>query len=104
MHFLLHKLPGGDPADAITDVGTALQEMLVYLGAQGNALGPLLKDAEQRGLLGPYDAKLVGWVSADRSNRGDTHSASSATKGDAWLTVHVVGALILRLEARLRGE
>jgi hypothetical protein len=45
--------------------------------------------------------KLVDWVSASRSDRGDAHSASNATRPDAWLVVHVVGALILRLEAHL---
>ena len=38
------------------------------------------------------------WVSADRSEMGDSHKAETTlTRDDAWLTVHVVGALILRL-------
>jgi hypothetical protein len=94
--------PGGNPADAITDAGTALQEMLVAAGAQGNALGPLMKDAVKREILRPYDAKLVDWVSASRSDRGDAHSSSEASSPDAWLVVHVVGALILQLEATPR--
>jgi hypothetical protein len=100
--------PGGDPSDAITDAGTALQEMLVILGAKGNALGPLLTSARSKGLLGPYDSKLaegvenIGeWVSADRSSRGDAHLVRETGADDAWLAVHVVGALILRLEERL---
>ena len=48
--------PGGDPADAITDAGTALQEMLKVAGAQGNALGPLVTDARRKDLFGPYDS------------------------------------------------
>lgn len=99
--------PGEDPANAITDAGTALQEMLVALGAEGNRLGPLLASARGKGLLGPHDSKLaqgvekIGeWVSADRSTRGDSHSVTDATRDDAWLAVHVVGALILRLEKR----
>lgn len=76
--------------------------MLVSVGADGNALGPLMKDAVKRELLRrPYDAKLVEWVSASRSDRGDAHSSSDASSPDAWLVVHVVGALILRLEAPL---
>jgi hypothetical protein len=90
--------PGGDPGDAITDAGTALQEMLIACGASGKSLGPLMKDATKRGIIGPYDAKLIEWVSADRSTRGDAHSASAASLDDAWLAVHVVGALILCLE------
>jgi hypothetical protein len=95
--------PGGNPADAITDAATALQEMLVAIGADGNALGPLMRDGVSRGLLRPYDAKLVDWASASRSDRGDAHSAGEASSSDAWLVVHVVGALILRLEAALRN-
>jgi hypothetical protein len=108
-HDALKELkPGRSPADAITDAGTALQEMLVALGAQGNALGPLLGSARQKGLLGPYDSKLADgvqkigdWVSADRSERGDAHLVKESDADDAWLAVHVVGALILRLEKRL---
>ena len=96
--------PDGDPADAITDAGTALQEMLTAVGARGNALGPLLADARKRELLGPYDSKLAQgiealgeWVSADRSARGDAHHVRDASRDDAWLAVRVTGALILRL-------
>ena len=98
--------PGGDPSDAITDAGTALQEMLTVAGAKGNALGPLLADARKRGLLAPYDSKLAeaidaigDWVSADRSQRGDAHNVRDASRDDAWLAVRVAGALILRLAA-----
>lgn len=98
--------PGGDPRDAITDAGTALQEMLKAVGAKGNALGPLLTDARKRGLLAPYDSKIAeaidaigDWVSADRSSRGDAHEVKEASRDDAWLAVRVAGALILRLAA-----
>jgi hypothetical protein len=102
----LRELAGGKAADAITDAGTALQEMLVAMGCQGNALGPLLSSARKRHLLGPHDyvlteviSKAIDWASADRSQMGDSHKASSATPEDAWLTVHIVGALIVRLAA-----
>lgn len=98
--------PGGDPSDAITDAGRAVQEMLTASGARGNAIGPLLVDARKRELLAPYDAKLAeavealgDWVSADRSARGDAHHVREASRDDAWLTVRVAGALILRLAA-----
>ena len=101
--------PGGDSADAITDAGTALQEMLMAAGAKGKSLGPLLTNARKSGLLGPYDSKLAegmekigDWVSADRNTRGDAHSgASEADSDDAWLAIHVAGALIVRLSKRL---
>lgn len=93
-----------DPGDAITDAGTALQEALKVRGCKGNALGPLLHDAVTKGILAPHDItlgtalqKLGDWVSADRSNMGESHKVSVATRDDAWLTLHVVGALIVRL-------
>lgn len=100
----LEELANGKPDDAITDAGTALQEMLVALGATGNALGPLIKSAKTKGLLAPHDTtlsdaieKAMHWASADRSETGDAHSSSDAIRQDAWLMVHIVGALIVRL-------
>lgn len=106
----LDELAEGKPADAITDAATALQEALVALGCKGNALGPLTKDARSKGLYGPHDApmtdmldKLVRWVSADRSAKGDAHQVAQPAAEDAWLTVHIVGALILRLTGPSRA-
>lgn len=100
----LSELHEGRPENAITDAGTALQEALATLGCKGNALGPLLEDARAKGILAPHDSpmsdalKRIGdWVSADRSTKGDAHNSKPASPEDAWLTVHVVGALILRL-------
>lgn len=101
----LKELQAGEAGDAITDAGTALQETLQALGCKGNALGPLIKDAKARGLLAGHDSARLGkavvdaleWASADRSEMGDGHKYSAATVADAWLTVQVVGALILRL-------
>ena len=88
---------GSDPGDAITDAGTALQEALTQLGCKGNALGPLAASAVEKGLLSGHDRKLVDWVSADRSQTGDAHNSAPASRDDAWFTVHIVGALLLRL-------
>ena len=70
----------------------------------GNSLGPLIKSARENGLLAPHDSPMLGavvkvldWVSADRSERGDAHAVSTASIDDAWFTVHVVGAALLRL-------
>jgi hypothetical protein len=108
-HDALRELkPGGSPPDAITDAATALQEILSVLGCRGHSLGPMLDDARKKGLLGPHDSNLAlgverigDWVSADRSERGDAHHVTAADGDDAWLAVHVVGALLLRLERRL---
>ena len=100
----LAEIANGNPADAITDAGTALQETLVGIGAQGNALGPLISSAKKLNLFAGHDSTLLKslegalhWASADRSEKGDAHHTSDADVQDAWLTVHIVGALILRL-------
>ncbi|WP_205529217.1 hypothetical protein [Microbacterium halotolerans] len=100
----LSEIARGDGADAITDAGTALQEALVYLGAEGNQLGDLTTSAKNKGIIASHDAPLLQtidkacrWASADRSNTGDAHNADEASREDAWFTVHVVGAILLRL-------
>jgi hypothetical protein len=100
----LKEISNSDAPDAITDAGTALQETLVALGCHGNALGPLINDAVKRHLLSPHDAALekaisgfLHWASANRSESGEGHHVSTATLSDAWLMVHIVGALIVRL-------
>src|ERR1700680_353350 len=100
----LEEVTGGKPSDAITDVGTALQETLIALGCHGDSLGPLIKSAKAKGLLAAHDARMtqaiediMQWVAADRSEKGDSHKAEAATKGDGVFLIHVVGALIVRL-------
>ena len=93
----LDELHSGSPDDAITDCSTALQEALTILGCKGNSLGPISNSAVDKGIINSYDKKLVKWVSADRSQMGDTHKVTSASTEDAWLAVHVVGAIILRI-------
>lgn len=97
----LNELSSGSPEDAITDAATALQEALVSLGCEGNSLGRLVINAKKKGIMASYDEilirSMIDWVSADRSTKGDAHNAEPAAVEDAWLTVHVVGALILRI-------
>ncbi len=100
----LDELAQGKAADAITDAGSTLQEVLEALGCDGNQLGDLTRSAKKKGLLGAHDTPLVDaiektmqWVAADRSEMGDAHHATEAKREDAWLIVHVVGALIVRL-------
>jgi hypothetical protein len=108
----LEEISKGDSADAITDAGTALQELLTALKCEGNALGPLIKSAKEKGFLAPHDSPMLNaiervlhWVSADRSETGDAHKASSASLDDAWFIVHIVGAILLRLSgASRRGQ
>ncbi|NUU06429.1 hypothetical protein [Leifsonia sp. C5G2] len=100
----LDELHRGSAENAITDAGAALQEALEAVGCKGNALGPLIVDARNRGLLAAHDQRLarsiedlMQWVSADRSAKGDAHHATAPAPEDGWLIVHVVGALIVRL-------
>jgi hypothetical protein len=100
----LEEISKGKAADAITDVGTAMQEMLSSLGCEGNALGAQIASARAKGILAPHDSpmltvmeKVLHWVSADRSEKGDAHAVTSPTLDDAWFIVHIVGAAILRL-------
>jgi hypothetical protein len=100
----LTEIRNGDPGDAITDAGTALQAALTALGCKGGTLGQLLASAKNDGLLRGNDtpltesiAKAVNWVAALR-NDGEAHNADiDFDLSDAWMVVHVVGALIVRL-------
>ena len=76
------------------------------VGCEGNQLGDLIKSARTRGLIAAHDSplldvieKALNWVAADRSQTGDSHHASHASRDDAWLIVHIVGAFIVRLAA-----
>ncbi len=100
----LDEIADGKPGDAITDAGTALQETLTAMGCAGNALGPLIKSAKNKGIFASHDQpmveaidKVMNWVSADRSTYGDAHAATTSTVDDAWFIVHICGAVILRL-------
>lgn len=97
-----------DPSDAITDAATALQEGLRLLGCEGEDFSALMKSATKPGgILSGYDARyceaiqrLVGWVSGHRANKGDSHKVVHPTSDDAWLAVHVVGALLVHLSRK----
>lgn len=95
----LREIHNGSAEDAITDAATALQEALGAVGFTGNTVSKRVEEAVKQGKLTPYDKKLGEWVEADRSYKGDAHNASPATVADAWLVVHIVGAVILRLAA-----
>ena len=100
----LDELRHRDPGDAVTDAGTALQDVLKAQGCSGNALGDLLKSARKTGLVKGSDTALteaiegaVRWVAAQR-NDGEAHRGDAdITMSDAWAVVHIVGALIIRL-------
>lgn len=107
----LDELAQGKASDAITDAGTALQETLTALGCEGNQLGDLIRSAKKKGLFAAHDdpltqaiEKVLHWVAADRSEMGDSHHSTEATRDDAWLIVHVVGAIIVRLASGTKRQ
>lgn len=91
----------GNYDDAITDVTTAVQEALRKVGCVGGDFSALMAPAKNSILKG-YDQKLIDsfdkliqWQSASRVNRGDGHKSVNPSKDEAWLTIHIGGALIL---------
>lgn len=100
----LKEIANDDPGDSITDAATALQETLNALGVRGGSLGAQWTNAKKQGLLTGHDQRLadgidkfVDWASAERNTNSDAHKHTDADRSDAWLMVHVVGALIVRL-------
>jgi hypothetical protein len=99
----LREISDDKADDAVTDAGTALQETLEALGCDGQSLGQLVTSAKRKGLLGSHDERMTDgielvlkWAAKER-NEGEAHHAVHAELSDAWLMVHVVGALIVRL-------
>ena len=86
--------------DAVTNAASAVEATLRILDC-GDTQTPLAKRgaiAIEKNLLAPHDRGLLGWITATRGSEGDAHGQGSHTaRADAWLVVHVAGALILRL-------
>jgi hypothetical protein len=99
----LTRLSENKPDVAITDAASSVQEFFRALGVTGNSISNQLDNAQKAKVLSAYDRSLlkpiVDWVNSDRSDRGNAHRyrESDATKADAWLAVHVAGALMVRL-------
>lgn len=99
----LAELAAGNPADAVTDAGTALQMLLEHLGFTGGQLGDQLKAARKAGWLSGVDTplgaaidNLAAWVASIRNQRSDAHHGPDPDLRDAELAVRVVGLLVLR--------
>lgn len=102
----LTRLSKGETDVALTQAATALQEFFRALGVEGNSVSDQLDTAQRQKVISPADRSLmkplIGWVNADRSDRGNAHRhrEGDVTKADAWLMMHVVGALMVRLSNR----
>jgi hypothetical protein len=99
----LTHLSESKPSVAITDAATAVQEFFRVLGAKGNSLSDQVNDAQNKGLITSYDRALLkpfnDWLNSDRSEKGNAHywREGDVSKPDAWLAIHVAGALMVRL-------
>lgn len=102
----LTRLSKGETDVALTQAATSLQEFFRALGVEGNSVSDQLDKAQSQRVISPADRNLmkplIGWVNADRSDRGNAHRhrEGDVTKADAWLMMHVVGALMVRLSDR----
>lgn len=102
----LTRLSKGETEVALTDAATSLQEFFRALGVDGNSPSQQLDNAIKKKVISGADKKLmsplVDWINADRSHRGNAHfhRAGAVSKADAWLMMHVVGAVMVRLSNR----
>ena len=103
----LDEIKNNKPDNAITDASRALEEALNFLGCEGNSLGKRINDGIKKGVFSSHDKpmldeidKVMHWVSADRSEKGDAHLSPIANLDDAWFHVHIVGAVLVRLNMR----
>jgi hypothetical protein len=103
LQLALTRLSENKPDAAVTDAGSAIQELFRALGARGNSIGDQLNAAQRSGAITASDRNLlkpiVDWVNADRSDHGNAHAHrdGDVTRADAWLAIHVAAALAVRL-------
>ena len=94
----LASIKDGRFDDAITDACGSLEATLGELGCDGNTLGKKFHHAINLGIATQYDKKIVDWLSSERVSKGDAHpDGPKATRADAWLSIHIAGALIVCL-------
>ena len=95
----LKEITSNDPADAITDFGSALEDFLKAQGCAGEVLGKLVNDGVAKNFILARDKKLFDWVASER-NVGEAHGGGGTENlDDAWLVANVVGSIILRWSA-----
>ena len=96
------ELDQGNAADAVTDIGAALQLALRHLGHDGKTLGEQVVAARKAGRfsgvnspLGEAMEKLCAWVSSVRNQQSDAHPGAPIDLDEAKLTFRVTVSLIL---------
>ena len=99
----LTRLAENKPDVAITDAASAIQEFFRALGVAGNSISDQLDNAQKAHFISAADRQIlkpiIGWVNADRSERGNAHHHrdGDVSRADAWLALHVAAALMVRL-------
>lgn len=99
----LTRLAENKPDVAITDAASAIQEFFRALGVTGNSISDQLDNAHKASIISAADRQIlkpiIGWVNADRSERGNAHHHrdGDVSRADAWLALHVAAALMVRL-------
>lgn len=97
----------GEYADAMTDVGRALQLAFTAAGHDGPTTGAQLKDARKAGLFSGADSQLgvatealVNWIVAQRNTRSDSHpSDNPPASADITVAMSATRAVIRYLQA-----
>jgi hypothetical protein len=99
----LDALGENRPADAVTKAAASVQEYFRALGVTGNSLSDQLNFAQTHRVITRADRMLfkpyIDWANADRSDHGNAHfhRDGEVTRSDAWLAVHVLAAVMVRL-------
>lgn len=92
----LKEITSNDPADAITDFGSSLEDFLKAQDCAGDVLGKLINDGVAKNFILARDKKLFDWVASER-NVGEAHGGGGTENlDDAWLVANIVGSIILR--------
>lgn len=97
----------GEYADAMTDVGRALQLAFTAAGHDGRTTAVQLKEAKKAGLfsgpdnqLGAATEALVNWIVAQRNTRSDSHpSDNPPASADITVAMSATRAVIRYLQA-----
>lgn len=93
----LKEISVGDPGDAITDFGTAIQVFLKVLGCEGKTIGELTISGISKGILDREDQKILEAIAMLR-NRGEAHDLETYTSKDAWFACRLISTLMLKFE------
>lgn len=97
----------GEYADAMTDVGRALQLALTAAGHAGRTTAAQLKAAKKAGLFSKSHSNLeaaaeclLDWISAQRNTRSDSHpSDDPASRDDIVVALSAARAVIRYLQS-----